>query len=78
MSDRFGIETVPALILIYRDSKEHIPVSAGVASLSDIEERLYRGIRLLKGEITPENWSLHEFQKGQGFDARAPLPGTRR
>jgi conjugal transfer pilus assembly protein TraF len=69
------VETVPALILIYKGSKEHIPVSVGVASLSDIEERLYRGIRLLKGETTPENWSLYEFQRGQGFDTKAPSSG---
>ena len=73
LAARLGVESVPALILIYKGSREHIPVSAGVASLSDIEERLYRGIRLLKGETTPENWSLYDFQKGQGFDVKAPL-----
>jgi conjugal transfer pilus assembly protein TraF len=42
-----------------------------------MEERLYRGIRLLKGETTPENWSLYEFQKGQGFDVKAPQSGDK-
>ncbi len=69
----FGIETTPTLLLVYRGSKDHIAVSAGVASLSEIEEKLYRGIRLLKKEITPEEYSLYEFQRGGAFDVNVPL-----
>jgi conjugal transfer pilus assembly protein TraF len=69
----FGIETTPTLLLVYRENKDHIAVSAGVASLSEIEEKLYRGIRLLKKEITPEEYSLYEFQRGGAFDVNAPL-----
>jgi len=67
---RFNITTVPTLMLIYRLSQDFFPISYGVASLSEIEDNLYRGIRLLRGEITPEEWSIYEFQKGGGFDVK--------
>ena len=65
---RFGIRTTPSLLLIQRGSKDFIPVTAGVASASEIESKLYRGIRLLQGEVSPENFNLYDFQKGGGFD----------
>ncbi len=78
VSSVFGIETTPTLLLVYRGSSDHITVSAGVASLAEIEEKLYRGIRLLKNEITPEEYSLYEFQRGGAFDVKAPLRRDKR
>jgi conjugal transfer pilus assembly protein TraF len=74
----FGIETTPTLLLVYRGSSDHITVSAGVMSLAEIEEKLYRGIRLLKNEITPDEYSLYEFQRGGAFDVKAPLRRDKR
>ena len=37
-------------------------------SLNDMEERIYRGMRLLAGETTMEDYSLYDFQKGGAFD----------
>jgi conjugal transfer pilus assembly protein TraF len=68
LASSFGIQTTPSLLLIQRGSKEFIPVTAGVASASEIEAKLYRGIRLLRGEVSPENFNLYDFQKGGGFD----------
>lgn len=72
-AERFGIATTPALLLIHRGSPDYLPVSAGVASASEIEEKLFRGIRLLRGDVGPEDFNLYEFQRGGGFD-----PGTAR
>ena len=74
----FGIETTPTLLLVYRGSKDQIAVSSGVASLTEIEEKLYRGIRLIKNEITPDEYSLYEFQRGGAFDVKAPLRREKR
>lgn len=68
LANRFGVQTTPALLLIQRGSQDFIPVTAGVASASEIEAKLYRGIRLLRGEVSPENFNLYDFQKGGGFD----------
>ena len=70
----FGVESTPTLILIYKDNdKDFIPISSGVVAVSEIAQSLYRGMRLLKGEITPEEWSMYEHQKGGEFDPNAPL-----
>jgi conjugal transfer pilus assembly protein TraF len=72
LADMFGVTIVPTILLVYRNSTEAIPVSAGVISLSEMEDKIYRGIRLLSGEITPEEYSIYEFQKGGAFDVTAP------
>lgn len=69
----FDVRMVPYLLLIYRHSKDAIPVAAGVTALSEMEERIYRSVRLLTGEITPEEYSTYDFQKGRTFDVNAPL-----
>jgi len=62
------VTIAPSTVLIYRNSRDYFPVSAGVMSLSEIEQRLYRGIMSLAGENSPENFSLYEFQRGGSFD----------
>ena len=49
-------------------SVKSLPVAVGVTTLDEIEQRLYRGIRLLGGEITPEEFNMYEYQRGGGFD----------
>ena len=72
LAERFGVTIVPTILLIYRESKEAIPVSAGVIAMSEMEDKIYRGVRLLAGEITPEEYSIYDFQKGGAFDVKAP------
>ena len=69
---RFNVERVPYIMLIYRKGNDYLPVSAGVISLSDMEEKVYRGMKLLAGEITPQEYSTYDFQKGGSFDPTAP------
>ncbi len=73
IAEGFGVRAVPYLLLIARKSKETIPVSVGVISLKELEKRLYRGIRLINKETTPEGYSMFEYERGGGFDATAPL-----
>jgi len=68
LAARFGVETVPALLLIHRESPEYLPVAAGVTSAAEIEARLYRGIRYLGGQVGPQDFGLYDFQRGGGFD----------
>ena len=72
LADRFGVTIVPTILLVYRNSAEAIPVSAGVISMTEMEDKIYRGIRLLAGEITPQEYSIYDFQKGGAFDVTAP------
>ncbi|ORJ61308.1 conjugal transfer protein TraF [Geothermobacter hydrogeniphilus] len=68
LADRLGVETTPTLILIHKGSQDFFPVTTGVASVMEIESHLFRAIRLMRGEISPENFNLYDFQKGGGYD----------
>ena len=64
----FGIETTPTLLLITRRKRDAIPVGVGVTSLNRIEQAVFRGIRLLSGKISPEEYGNYDFQQGSSFD----------
>lgn len=64
----FGVDITPSLVLIYKYSEDYFPVSYGFTTTNMIERNIYRGIKYLKGEAKPENWTLFNFQKGGAFD----------
>jgi len=70
---RFDITTTPALILIGKGREDYIPVASGVVAMEELERRLYRSIRLLNGQITPQGYSVYDFQKGGGLDPESIL-----
>lgn len=73
LAELFHVRAVPYLMLIQKESEEFMPVAIGVVSLAQMEERVFRGIRLLGKEISAEEYSLYDFQRGGGFDPTAPL-----
>jgi conjugal transfer pilus assembly protein TraF len=70
LAAKFSVEITPTLILIQKGNQDYLPVSAGVISADEIEDKTYRAVRLLKGDISPEEYSLYEFQKGGSFDVK--------
>jgi conjugal transfer pilus assembly protein TraF len=70
---RFNITTTPTLLLIGKGKSDYIPVSVGVASLDTIEQKLYRGVRLMDGKITPQEYATFDYQMGGGGDPKATL-----
>jgi len=68
LAEYFQAKTVPYLVLIHRRSENHFPVAEGVVTLDKLELKIYRGIRYLSGDVTPQEWSIHDFQKGGAFD----------
>lgn len=68
LAAKFNVEITPTIILIQKGKQDFFPVSAGVISADEIEDKTYRAVRLLKGEITPEEYSLYDFQRGGGYD----------
>jgi len=70
---RFNITITPTLLLIGKGREEYIPVASGVVALDELERRLYRSIRLLKDQITPQGYSVYDFQKGGGLDPESIL-----
>lgn len=68
LANKLGVTITPSLILIQKGNQDFMPVSAGVIAANDIEDKTYRAIRLLAKEISPEQYSIYEFQKGGGYD----------
>ena len=65
---RFNVLTVPQIILIYKKTGDYMPISTGVISLSELKTKLSRSIRLMRGEITPQQWFLYKFEKNKSAD----------
>jgi len=78
LSSRFGIEQTPSIILVHKSSKDHMPISVGVISLRELNARVYRSIKFLRGEVTPEQWFIYEFEKNAGSDPLKPVTLTRK
>jgi len=73
LAARFNIQTTPSIILIYRNSGDFFPVSAGVMDVATLELNLARGVQIIKGEMTPEQYGIYEHQKGGIFDPESIL-----
>lgn len=71
LAAKMAVSTTPTLIMIKKGSKDWFPVSAGVISLDELQTNLYRAVRLMNGEIKPEEFKLYEFQRGGGYDVKA-------
>lgn len=75
LAAKFNVSTVPMVVLIKRGIDNFLPISTGVVSLNHIDTRVFSGIRLLNGEIRPEQFNMGDFERGGGFDPLAPLQG---
>ena len=71
VAETFNVTVTPTILIVGRKSGEYLIVSSGVASLPDLEERIYRGVRLLEGETTVENYTTYEHQEGGVEDPKS-------
>lgn len=75
---RFNIEIVPYIMLVYRVDGSYKPVAVGVVSSQTLDENVYRTIRLMKGEVSPESFSTPAHLGGTSLDpTAAPLSAPR-
>jgi conjugal transfer pilus assembly protein TraF len=65
---RFGVDYTPTTVVIFRGSDQWMPVSVGVDTVPAIEEGLYKALRLIHGETTPQQFDVHEYQDGGPYD----------
>lgn len=68
---RFNVTGTPMTILIRKNSREWFPVSAGAVSLPEVSDNAYRAIRVLKGEISVQQFLNNESDDGGFFDTRS-------
>ena len=71
VAEVFNVTVTPTILIVGRKNGEYLIVSSGVISLPDMEERIYRGIRLLEGETSVENYSTYDYQKGGALDPQS-------
>jgi len=70
---RFNITITPTLLLIKKGQEKYMTVTSGVIALSELERKLYRAIRYLRGSTQGDNFLMYDFQKGSAFDPASIL-----
>lgn len=66
---RFGVEVTPSVMLIRRNSPQHMLIATGVEAYPALAQMAYQAVRLLKGDIRPEQFLTGPGQDGGFFDA---------
>ena len=70
---QFHVETVPFILLVYKNTGSSLPVAVGVVAIDELEKNIYRGIRLLAGDIKPEEFNMYDYERGGVFDPDARI-----
>lgn len=60
MAEQYGIDITPSVLMLARQHNSAIPISSGVVSIPDLEKRLMRAIRYVRGETEPAQWFNEE------------------
>ena len=68
LAAEYGVERTPAIALVHGQTGQALPIASGVTSMSDLRTRIYRSIRMLKGEIRPEQWATYQYEMNSGKD----------
>ncbi|OAN53454.1 conjugal transfer protein TraF [Sphingobium sp. TCM1] len=61
---RFGVEITPTTMVIRRGSQQRMIIASGVEAYPNLAQMAYQAVRLLRGDIRPE-----QFMTGPGEDA---------
>ena len=58
LAERFGIQMVPSLILLHRDTQKVLPAGSGVISMEELKNNIYQSVLLFDGKITKEQYGM--------------------
>lgn len=56
IAGKYSITLTPSIIVISRKTQKAIPLTSGIVTLPELRDRLIRSVRMLNGEIEPEQW----------------------
>lgn len=73
LAAQFNITITPTLILVQKGNEGYQPISYGVISLEELDYRVFSTIRLMEGQIAPEQYGVRDFERGGAYDPLAPL-----
>lgn len=74
LATRFGVEITPTTMVIRRGSAQRMVIASGVESYPNLAQTAYQAVRLLLGDIRPEQFLTGAGEEDGFFDALANGP----
>ena len=74
LGQRFGVEVTPTTLLIRRNSQQRMVIANGVEAYPNLIQTAYNAVRLLSGDIRPEQFLTGAGEEDGFFDALANGP----
>lgn len=74
LATRFGVEITPTTMVIRRGSAQRMVIASGVESYPNLAQTAYQAVRLLLGDIRPEQFLTGAGEDGGFFDALSAGP----
>lgn len=71
---RFGVEITPTTMVIRRGSAQRMVIASGVESYPNLSQTAYQAVRLLLGDIRPEQFLTGAGEEDGFFDALSAGP----
>lgn len=78
LGQRFGVEITPTTMVVRRDSQQRMVIASGVESYPNLAQTTYQAVRLLLGDIRPEQFLTGAGEEDSFFDAlgNGPVSAT--
>jgi conjugal transfer pilus assembly protein TraF len=74
LATRFGVEITPTTMVIRRGSAQRMVIASGVESYPNLSQTAYQAVRLLLGDIRPEQFLTGAGEEDGFFDALSAGP----
>lgn len=74
LAQRFGVEVTPTTMIIRRNSQQRMVIASGVEAYPNLIQMAYQAVRLLAGDIRPEQFMTGAGEEDGFFDALANGP----
>ncbi len=74
VAQRFGVEVTPTTMVIRRNSQQRMVIAAGIEAYPNLIQMAYQAVRLLAGDIRPEQFMTGAGEEDGFFDALANGP----
>jgi conjugal transfer pilus assembly protein TraF len=74
LGERFGVQVTPTTMVIRRNAQIHMVIASGVEAYPNLAQLAYQAVRLLNGDIKPEQFMTGAGEDNGFFDALANGP----
>ncbi len=74
LKNRFGVEVTPTTMIIRRGSSQRMVIANGVEAYPNLIQTAYQAVKLLSGDIRPEQFLTGAGEEDGFFDALANGP----